>query len=476
MKHDSLRGRLRWMIIAMLVLFLLPLAAFSFRRTSAEMAQLSDARLAEAAHTIAAIIQHAGIETFAGREGIMVPVRKRSELRAAGEVATNESVVGFQVFDRQGHLVLGTTNLMTLPATPEDGSAYHDLKKQHHVWRTFNYVDPASQYVIRVADRYDSREEIVHTLWLEHGLPFLLGLPVLALLVGWAVGRGLGPLATLTSALSLREPGSRERIVLPHAPSELRPVLVALNEQLARQEDALERERRFSADVAHELRTPLASIMLNLDSALETIDLEEIHDSVSGAHGSAAALAHRIEQLLALAKLEVGAASSRPATVDLVRVADHVIAEFRPVIEDRGVELAFAERSDAVLVQGYEPALVALLRNLLENSLRYIPRGGRIQLAITRSRQEATLEVIDDGPGIPVERRQAVFARFHREHGSRGEGYGLGLSIVARAASLHRASIELLDSPLGRGLRVRVSIPLLCPRMPDGSVAVSRSG
>lgn len=463
MKHASLRGRLRWMIIAMLLLFLLPLAAFSFRRTSAEMAQLSDARLAEAAHTIAAIIQQAGVQTFVGHEGILVPVRKRSEVRAAGEVATNESVVGFQVFDRQGHLLLGTTNLMTLPATPDDESAYHDLKKQHHVWRAFSYVDPASHYVIRVADRYDSREEIVHALWLEHGLPFLLGLPVLALLVGWAVARGLRPLAALTSALSLREPGSRERIVLPDAPQELRPVLAALNEQLARQEDAIERERRFSADVAHELRTPLASIMLNLESALETVVLEEIQDSVIGAHGSAASLAHRIEQLLALAKIEVGAAANPPALIDLVHVADHVVDEFMPVIQDRGVALAFSERSDAVWVRGYEPALVALLRNLLENSLRYVPRGGRIQLAITQNRQEATLEVIDDGPGIPVERRHAVFARFHREAGSRGEGYGLGLSIVARAASLHRASIELLDSPLGHGLRVRVSIPLLCP-------------
>lgn len=193
MKPTSLRGRLRWMIIALLLLFLLPLAFYSFRRTSSEMAVLSDARLAEAAHTIATLTQQAGIQTFAGHEGMLVPVQKKGVLAAQGEVATHESEVGFQVFDRQGKLVLGTINLMTLPATPDDRSAYHDLKKQHHVWRVFNYVDPNSAYVIRVADRYDSREDIVHTLWLDHGLPFLFGLPVLALLVGWAVGRGLRP-------------------------------------------------------------------------------------------------------------------------------------------------------------------------------------------------------------------------------------------------------------------------------------------
>ena len=390
-------------------------------------------------------------------------MQKKGVLAAQGEVATHESEVGFQVFDRQGKLVLGTINLMTLPATPDDRSAYHDLKKQHHVWRVFNYVDPNSAYVIRVADRYDSREDIVHTLWLDHGLPFLFGLPVLALLVGWAVGRGLRPLASLTTALSAREPGSRARIELPDAPSELRPVLNALNEQLDRQEDALERERRFSADVAHELRTPLASILLNLESAMETVDPDEIQDSLAGAHGSVATLGRRIEQLLALAKLEAGAASSPFEAVDLVEVADGVVKELSPSLRRRGVELGFVLQDSRVVVQGYAPALVALLRNLLENSLRQVPAGGRIQLAVAQNQQEATLEVIDNGPGIPLERRHAVFARFHREAGSRGEGYGLGLSIVARAASLHRATIELLDSPLGRGLRVRVSIPLLCP-------------
>lgn len=463
MKPTSLRGRLRWMIIALLLLFLLPLAFYSFRRTSSEMAELSDARLAEAAHTIATLIKQAGIQTFVGHEGLLVPVQKKGVLAAQGEVATHESEVGFQVFDRQGKLVLGTINLMTLPATPDDRSAYHDLKKQHHVWRVFNYVDPNSAYVIRVADRYDSREDIVHTLWLDHGLPFLFGLPVLALLVGWAVGRGLRPLASLTTALSAREPGSRARIELPDAPSELRPVLNALNEQLDRQEDALERERRFSADVAHELRTPLASILLNLESAMETVDPDEIQDSLAGAHGSVATLGRRIEQLLALAKLEAGAASSPFEAVDLVEVADGVVKELSPSLRRRGVELGFVLQDSRVVVQGYAPALVALLRNLLENSLRQVPAGGRIQLAVAQNQQEATLEVIDNGPGIPLERRHAVFARFHREAGSRGEGYGLGLSIVARAASLHRATIELLDSPLGRGLRVRVSIPLLCP-------------
>jgi len=459
MRWPSLRARLRWLIVTMLVLVLLPLALYSFRRTTAEMEELSDGRLAQAAHTISSLIQRAGVRAMIGDETLLVPVQKKSTLRDLGQARTDESEVGFQVFNSQGQLLLGTANLSTLPSSAMDRSEFLDLKKGHHIWRVFTFVDKTNDMVIRVADRYDTREEIVHALWLDHGLPFLLGLPVLALLVGWAVKRGLQPLTGLASALASREPGNREPITLDHSPLELQPVLAALNEQLERQENALERERRFSADVAHELRTPAASITLNLESAMATTDLAEIYDSIAGAQNSVRALSRRIEQLLALAKLEANVAANQPATIDLLEIAGDVIAELSPAIAGSGVELGLPRRQAPVLIQGYDAALAALLRNLLENALRHVPRGGQIQLAIEQNAHETTLEVIDDGPGIPLERRSAVFTRFHREASSRGDGYGLGLSIVQRVAWLHRASIELLDSPFGKGLRVRVAIP-----------------
>ena len=459
MRQVSLLGRLRWLIVTMLLLVLLPLALYSFRRTTAEMEELSDGRLAQAAHTISALIQRAGVRALIGNEALLVPVQKKSVLRSSGQVRTDESEVGFQVFDSRQRLILGTANLTTLPPSAMDRSEYLDLNKGHHVWRVFTFVDKSNDMVIRVADRYDTREEIVHALWLDHGLPFLLGLPVLALLVGWAAKRGLRPLTALASALASREPGDREPLTLDHAPRELQPVLAALNEQLERQENALERERRFSADVAHELRTPAASITLNLESAMATTDLAEIYDSIAGAQNSVRTLSRRIEQLLALARLEANAASNQPVTTDLLEIADEVVHELGPAIAGSGVALELTRHREPVLVRGYDAALAALLRNLLENALRHVPQGGRIQLDIRQDDSGAIMEVIDDGPGIPPERRDAVFARFHREASSRGDGYGLGLSIVQRVAWLHRATIELLDSPFGTGLRVRVAIP-----------------
>lgn len=460
----SLRARLRWLIVAVLIVVLVPLGVLSFQRTLREVDELMDGRLAESARTLEVLIQHAGIGSLQGQDGqgavVPVPSDAAMKLARSRHAYTYEAEVGFQVFDRRGRVTLATANVIDLPAPNQGDAALQDLHAGPYKWRVFTLRDTAQGVVIRTAERYDSRNGILRALWLDHGAPLVLGLPLLALLVGWAVSRGLRPLAALTQALSSREPGSRKPILLDRAPLELQPVLTALNGQLERQEDALERERRFSADVAHELRTPLASIMINLESAMATSSVSEAQDSLAGAQHSVAALARRIEQLLALARLEAGVASGQRRAVDLLDVASDVIEELTTIIADSGVQLDFVHPNARVLVQGYEAALAALLRNLIENALRHVPHGGQVQLVVEQCTSEATVDVIDDGPGIPPEQRAAVFARFHREKSSRGEGYGLGLSIVQRAAELHGASIELLDSPFGTGLRVRVAIPL----------------
>ena len=461
----SLRARLRALIVGVLVVVLVPLGVLSFHRTLKEVDELMDGRLAESARTLEVLLQHASISSLQGGAGksgwVPIPTEAAMKLARDRHAATYEAEVGFQVFDRQGSARLATANVASLPPPKANDADFQDLHTSSYKWRVYTLRGAAQGAVIRTAERYDSRNEIMRVMWLEHGALLLLGLPLLALLVGWAVTRGLRPLAALTLALSAREPGSRRPILLEHAPLELQPVLAALNGQLERQEDALERERRFSADVAHELRTPLASIMINLESAMATDNPAEAQDSLAGAQHSVAALARRIEQLLALVRLEAGVASSQRRPIDLIDVASDVIDELTTIIAESGVQLEFIHPSPRVIVPGYEAALAALLRNLIENALRQVPLGGQVQLVVEGGASAATIDVIDDGPGIPLEKRAAVFARFHREKASRGEGYGLGLSIVQRAAELHDASIELLDSPFGRGLRVRVAIPLL---------------
>jgi two-component system, OmpR family, sensor histidine kinase QseC len=458
----SLHARLRWLILLVIAAVLLPLAVYSYHRTIHEVDELSDGRLAQSARTLQVLIGHAGTNALHSHdaESILVPIVTTRSGPFKNEAHTHESEVGFQIFDHSGRMMLATANMAALPPPTTSDANFRDVQQGGYRWRVFTLYDTIGDIVIRTAERYDSRHDITHAVWLEHSLPLLIGLPLLALLVGWAVRRGLRPLKALTQALSIREPGSREPVVLHDAPLELQPVLTALNGQFVRMEDALERERRFSADVAHELRTPLASAMINLESAMTTADPVEANATLANAQHGVAALARRIEQLLALARLESGAASSQRVAVDLVAIAMDVIEELAPVIAESGVELSVARLSPQAIILGYEAALAALLRNLLENAMRHVPAGGQVQLSIELGERVALVDVIDDGPGIPAERRASVFARFHREAGGRGDGYGLGLSIVQRAAQLHGAKIDLLDSPYGRGLRVHVAIPL----------------
>jgi two-component system, OmpR family, sensor histidine kinase QseC len=458
----SLRGRLRWMIIAVLVAVLLPLGLYSYRSTLKETRELLDGRLAQSARTLDVLIQNGGVdaERKLGQGTLVVPVigRKAEEQLMHGR--TYESEVGYQVLDSHGQMHLTTANLAQLPLPKTLISGFENYFFEGYGWRVFTLVDDVNGVVIRMGERDDSRRDITHALSVDLGLTQLIGLPLLALLVGWAVGRGLRPLQRLTEALASRAPGSRQPIQLDRAPQELQPVVDALNSQLERLEDALERERRFSADVAHELRTPLASTMIHLDTAMSGSMPDHTKATLVNAQSALARLARRIEQLLALARLEAGAAAGQRKEVDLVVIAMNVIDELAPLLGESGVDFAFLEHDASIRVDGYEAALAALLRNLIENAMHHVPVNGLVQLSLERYGDNAVIEVIDNGPGIPAERRASVFARFHREASSSGDGYGLGLSIVQRAAQLHDATIELLDGPSGCGLRVRVAVPM----------------
>ncbi len=456
MKPSSLRWRLRWLVIGALVAVLVPLGLFSMRITLREMDELADGRLAQAAHVLQLMVRGAGIDALAGT----APAPGQPPPKLPQSRHTFESEVAFQVVDRDGRVRLATANFLTLPvhATTVDGFA--DIDWLGYRWRTYRTCDAPAGVCIVAGERYDSRHDILRALWLDHALLVVVGLPLIALLVGWAVRRGLRPLDRLAAGLAARAPGSREPVALDAAPTELRPVVQALNTQIARLEDALERERRFSADVAHELRTPLTTSLISVEGAIGNADPADADAALGQAQQALNGLARRVEQLLVLARLEAGAVDRPRETVDLVALAGEVIEELAPTIGERRVDVSLEVPDAPVRVSGYPAGLGALIRNLVDNALRHVSEGGHVLLALGRTSTAVLIEVTDDGPGIPPERRAEVFARFHREPGGHNEGYGVGLSIVQRVAELHGATIELLDAPWGHGLSVRVSLPL----------------
>jgi two-component system sensor histidine kinase QseC len=461
MTVSSIRGRLRWLNLAVVAAVLVVLGTASYVHTLDEVNELSDGRLAQSARTLQALVEGGGDTGFA------MPVTSSgtpTQIDVQGH--RFETEVGFQIYDAEGHRRMYTSNLGLLPTPAPAAEGFGDVRFDSHDWRVFTLRSATGGPTIRVAERHDSRNEIMHGLMIEHALPLLIGLPLLALLINWAVARGLRPLDELATSLSGRERGHRGRVALANAPAELVPVVAAINGQLERLEDSLEREQRFSADVAHELRTPLAATLVHLDNALAAVDDTVRTQRINAARKGARLLARRIAQLLSLARLEAGAAGSAAADVDLVECVRETIEELSHAIDGSHVQLGMSSSDPSVVVQGHDAALKALVRNLVENSLRHVEDDGQVDIRISASPSWASIEVSDDGPGIPLARRTAVFTRFHRELAGAGDGYGLGLSIVKRAADLHGAAIELLDSSFGRGLRVRVEIPYRWRRAP----------
>jgi two-component system sensor histidine kinase QseC len=457
MKAASLRTRLTWLIIAVQVGVLIPLGVLSYQRELSEMDHLLDGRLAQAGRTLGTLIAHVSTLSARGAGNTVLPDDALRGVVVRVHERNFEPEVGFQAYAPDGHLLAATANLASLPAPPPSERGFRDLDLQNQTWRIFTLKNQAG-LVIRIGERSDNRRAIARELVMEHSLPLIIGLPLLALLASWAVGRGLRPLDRLTEHLARRLPGSRQPVAVEDAPREITPLLLTLNQQIERLEDTIEREHRFAGDVAHELRTPLAATMIHLESAQIAGSAAEVDAMLHSAQLSLARLARRIEQILALARLESGAASQQRAPIELIGLATEVIEELAPLIAEKDIELSLTHDIDQVRIRGHEVAMTAMFRNLIENALRYSATGGRVDVSIQREGHAVIIAISDDGPGIPPDRRQAVFERFHREVESESRGYGLGLSIVQRAIQLHQATIELLASPFGHGLQVRIAM------------------
>lgn len=466
MSDGSLQRRLRRRVAVAVLAVLLPLGLLAAYRTISELNELSDVRLRQTAETLDALLRQTGVmavQNHARLEALpSVPVIANG----VGPASTYEAEVGYRVTDRDGDPILVTDNMRELPRDlPADGKVV-SLEVRRRRWHVYTRMDPTLGVTISVAERHDTRRDVTNAVAMERTLPILIGLPLLFIALRWAVRRGLRPLAKLATLLARRKPGAREPVVVADSPREIAPIVDALNAQIDSIEAALDRERRFSADVAHELRTPIATTMINLDSAVAFGTAGTSPASLPDALASLRQLSRRTEQLLVLAHLD-DHAHLPLVRVELQRVARDVLAEWSPTVDCSRFTLTVRMPDEPVTAMGYPEALAAMLRNLLENAARHVPANGRLMLVIEARDGEAMIDVVDDGPGIPPERRDAVFRRFHREATGLGDGFGVGLSIVQRVAQLHGAVVSLDDAPWGRGLRVRVRLPLAVRTVQD---------
>ncbi len=376
-------------------------------------------------------------------------------LALSGEAVENEGDLLVQVWDRQRGLLYVSRKPWELPFATEPGFA--DLLWRNERWRLFTL--PVGSRIVQVAQPLRVRRRMSAEIALRNLAPFLLLLPVMGLVVWFGVSAGLRPLSRLAADLQQRRPEALEPVAAERLPVELRPLAGALNDLLARLAQTLEAQRQFIADAAHELRTPLTAVRLQAEMAQRVMANGERAETLQALRAGLTRTSHLVEQLLAMARLDAEPAAGRVVSVDLLELARQVVAEYAAIADDRGLDLGLLP-GDAVTVTGAPDELRTLLGNLVDNALRYTPAGGRVDVRVRRMDPEAELSVTDTGPGIPVEERQRVFDRFYRGPRAAMPGSGLGLALVRRIADRHHARIDLDEGELGRGLRVRVCLPV----------------
>ncbi|MFO1494253.1 MAG: ATP-binding protein [Lysobacterales bacterium] len=433
---------------------------FSYRDSLTEANELFDAKLSQSARVLRAL----AARSLADRQGVdplLVRALDREMEGKGDELATAdghayETKLAFQVVDANRVLLLRSDNAPEQPmAELRRGFGRTEIDGAN--WRTFALLTSSEQWYL-VAEREDIRDELAREIAVGTALPALIALPVLALLVIAIVGWGSRAITRVAQEVERRPVDRLDRLDARQAPRELQGLVQALNRLFARVESALEREQRFTADAAHELRTPISALKLHAENLAASVDQEQRQTSLDGLMRGIRRCERLVAQLLDLARLERAGLRPELRAVDLASVLRGVIADLTPEAIARDVELVL-EPGESAPVLGDPTLLAVLARNLIENAIRHGGSQSEVLVTLMRDGEAVALIVEDAGPGIPVEQRERVFARFHREADSGVPGSGLGLSIVSRVLELLQGSIQLGSGPQGKGLRVSVRLP-----------------
>jgi signal transduction histidine kinase len=312
-------------------------------------------------------------------------------------------------------------------------------------------------YEVYVAETTNKRDRLVWEVILTGLVPSLLVVVVAVALVWFGVSHGLSPLHRLQGELAQRSPNDLRAVDLSQAPAEVRPAIVALNRLLLRIRETSESQRRFLADAAHQLRTPLAGLQMQLELELRASTSPSLRATLAKMRDAVLRTGKVTNRLLALARAEQFAPATRDSAVDLRELVEGIGAQWIAPALDRGIDLGF-ELAPAS-VQGDATLLADMLQNLIDNAVRYTAAGGTVTVSCGEEAHAAWFAVEDSGIGIPQAERGRVFERFYRGAAAGGDGCGLGLAIVKEGAERHRASVRIDDAPGGRGTLIRVRFP-----------------
>ncbi|MCX7120504.1 MAG: ATP-binding protein [Gammaproteobacteria bacterium] len=361
----------------------------------------------------------------------------------------------FQIWNKHGQLILHSRHALKTPFS--NGSVgLSTLWLNGHTWRVSTGYNRENHFTVMVAERANYRQELENRLTQDSVVMMLVTYPFLGFLIWIIVGRGLDTLRRVAKEVHQRAPSYLEPVDLVSVPTEIEPLVGELNSLFGRLKAAFGREKRFTADAAHELKTPLAALSTQAQVALRAKTDEEKNEALLKVLFGVRRSTHVVQQLLTLSRMEPEAGLTDTTPVNLAREASEIAAMLAPEAIEKNIELELLSPDSKATINGSATAIDILLRNLIDNAIRYSPPDSFVTIDIQENENQVILIVRDTGPGIPEKLRKRVFERFYRVIGSNAMGSGLGLSIVQQIANLHHAEIELHTPADGKGVEFRV--------------------
>jgi two-component system, OmpR family, sensor histidine kinase QseC len=485
MSTSSIRKRLLVSLISTIIILMLIAVLFVYQAASNEVAEIYDATLAQESRILATLMTHEVEEDKEIKENLQTVVYELGEdvvkksvlfMQTLKRYQANESkkdyltlvprdlVKGHRYEAKIAFLVKGiddkTYLRSNLPTTFNDfKEGYNNFVIDGKEWRMFGLNDVSGLFNVLVGELLSVRQETVSEIVINSLWPSIIALPAIGVIIWFMVGGGLKPLKDIADKVENRDPNSLEPISTERAPTEVVSMVESLNRLFLRVQSALENERRFTADAAHELRTPLAALKTLAQAKLLSNEhnhngfLDQVVRGVDRA-------THLLEQLLTLARMDSQSFDEvHMQNVDLHQETISSLSSIAALALDKDIDISYDGTNNPVVVPGYSPAIQIMLRNILDNAIRYTPLNGEVCVNLKVLDGGAMIEVSDSGPGIPEDQQLGIYQRFRRGNDNNTQGSGLGLAIVRRIVDLHNATIDMQNRQGKGGLHVSVFFP-----------------
>ena len=462
----SIRRRLLFTLLFAISLVSGLTLLLSYYDAQHEVQELFDAQLAQSARVLQVLLLPELLQHNPQRAQSLLHLSKNFPMVIDSEKETSpygheyERKLAFQVWDKDKTLVLKSASApqepLSVAGLQATNRGYSDEFVQNSLWRVFKLWDTQDRYLIQVAERYDVREELTNDISNRLIAPAIIALPVLGVMIWIGVGRGLAPVQHVAEEVTRRDPHNLQPMQVGSVPVEIRPLVTELNDLFEQLHHAFERERRFTDDAAHELRTPLASLKTQAQVALRATDQSQKQQALRQVISGVDRATHLLDQLLTLARINPERDDIKQEEIYLHALAADVLAQIAPAALHKNITLELNGDQHA-LVTADAISLSILIRNLVDNAVRYTPAGGEVIVHVGKESQKTVLTVTDSGPGISAELHERVFDRFYRLVGNHSQGCGLGLAIVKQIADLFDITVELTNNNHGQGLTAKVT-------------------